>query len=166
VTALDASLRRRIDKRVLAGGGLGATIVNRPGLTFLTAIGLLYEHAYFDGFIAPDMTVLARPTDREAVRTSLRVYGRYKIAERLNLIHDIYLIPNVRSLDDLRAMFSGVIELPITAGFAGRIAVDATHEGYIVRGTQENDIAITFGVSYKNDWTLGGAEPEPPEPVK
>ncbi len=166
VTALDASLRRRIDKRVLAGGGLGATVVNRPGLTFLTAVGLLYEHAYFDGFTAPDMTVLARPTDREAVRTSLRLYGRYKIASRLNLVHDIYLIPNVRSLDDLRAMFSGVIELPITAGFAGRIAIDATHEGFIVRGTQENDIAITFGVSYKNDWNLGGPAPEPAAPAK
>jgi len=161
VTAFDHSLRRRIDKRALLGGGLGATIVNRPGLTFLSAVGLLYEHAYFDGFVLPDMTVLAVPKDREVVRTSLRVYGRYKIAERLNLVHDFYLIPNVRKLDDMRAMFSGVIELPITAGFAGRVAVDATHEGYIVNGTQEDDIAITFGVSYKNDWTLSGPPPAP-----
>jgi hypothetical protein len=159
VAAFDHSLRRKIDKRALAGGGVGVTAVNRPGLTFLAAVGLLYERAYYDGNTLPDMTMVPAQ-DRSVVRTSLRLYGRYKLADgHINLVHDIYLIPAVRDFDDLRAMFSGVLEVPIIKGFAGRVAVDATHEGFIVRGTQENDIAITFGVSYKNDWLL--VDPEP-----
>lgn len=159
VAALDHSLRRRIDRRALMGGGVGATLVNRPGLTFLTSVGLLYEHAEFGVNKLPDMSIVPA-RDRNVVRTSLRLYGRYKLPH-VNLIHDIYLIPNIRDLHDLRAMFSGVLEVPITHGFAGRVAVDATHEGVIVPGTQEDDIAITFGVSYKNDWTLS----EPPAPT-
>jgi len=54
--------------------------------------------------------------------------------------------------------------VPIVGGFAGRVAFDATHEGHIVVGTQENDIAITFGLAYKNDWTLV-EPPKPPEPA-
>jgi hypothetical protein len=163
VVALDHSLRRRVERRALAGGGVGATLVNRPGLTFLTAIGLLYEHGEYDTGKRPDMTVTPA-FDRNVVRTSLRLYGRYKLPH-INLIHDIYLIPNVRDLHDMRAMFSGVVEVPVTKGFSGRVAIDATHEGEIVQGTQENDIAITFGVAYKNDWTFSPPPPPPAPPT-
>src|SRR4051812_5093950 len=161
VVALDHSLRRKIDRRALLGAGFGATIVNRPGLTFLTAVGLLYEHAEFGSNKVQDQIFPAE--ERHAVRTSLRLYGRYKLPH-LNLVHDIYLIPNVRDLHDLRAMFSGVVEVPITHGFSGRVAIDATRETHIVPGTKENDIAITFGVGYKNDWTLSAPPPPTPPP--
>jgi hypothetical protein len=157
VVALDHSLRRKIDRRALAGGGFGATIVNRPDLTFLTAVGLLYEHGEYAENQVQDEVFPA--FDRNVVRTSLRLYGRYKLPH-VNLIHDIYFIPNVRDLHDMRAMFSGVVDVPVAKGFSGRVAVDATHEGEIVEGTKENDIAITFGVAYKNDWTI--SEPPPP----
>jgi hypothetical protein len=161
VAAFDHSLRRKIDKRGLAGGGVGVTAVNRPGLTFLTAIGLLYERAYYDG----NAMMMVPEQQRSVVRTSLRLYGRYKLIDgHINLVHDLYLIPAVRDFSDLRAMFSGVLEVPLVKGFAGRVAVDATHEGFIVPGTQENDIAITFGVSYKNDWTLVEPAPTPVSP--
>jgi hypothetical protein len=162
VVALDHSLRRRVDQRALAGAGFGATFVNRADLTFLTAVGLLYEHGEYDTGKRPDMTVTPA-YDRNVVRTSLRLYGRYKLPH-INLIHDIYLIPNVRDLHDLRAMFSGVVEVPVAAGFSGRVAIDATHEGVIVPGTQEDDIAITFGVSYKNDWTFSPTPATSPAP--
>ena len=164
VTALDHSLRRKIGNRILAGAGAGLTVVNRPGLTFLTSVGLLYERAHYDGNTLPDMTMI-EPVDRKLFRTSLRVYGRYKLIDgHINLVHDIYLIPAIRDFSDLRAMFSGVLEVPVVAGFAGRVAVDATYEGYIVPGTQHEDIAITFGVSYKNDWVLVPPQPPPMPP--
>jgi hypothetical protein len=159
VVALDHSLRRRIDRRGLAGGGFGATLVNRPDVTFLTSVGLLYEHGEYAENQVQDQIFPA--FDRNVVRASLRLYGRYKLPH-VNLIHDIYLIPNVRDLHDLRAMFSGVVEVPVAKGFSGRIAIDATHEGVIVEGTQENDIAITFGVAFKNDWTFDPPPPPPP----
>jgi len=162
VTALDHSLRRKIGSRGLIGGGAGVTVVNRPGLTFLSSVGLLYERAHYDGNTLPDMTMV-EPVDRRLFRTSLRIYGRYKLIDgHLNILHDIYLIPALRDFSDLRAMFSGVVEVPVVAGFAGRVAVDATYEGYIVPGTQHEDIAITFGISYKNDWVLAAPEPQPP----
>jgi len=165
VTALDASLRRKIDKRVLAGGGIGLTAVHRPDITFLAALGVfLFERAYYE---ANPMAMPPVPeTQRNVVRTSLRLYGRYSLGGHLNFVHDVYLIPAIRDLtndknfSDLRAMASGVLEVPIVKGFAGRVAVDWTYEGYTVPGTEEHDLAITFGVSYKNDWTLD--EPPPP----
>lgn len=167
VTAYDASLRRKIDARLLAGGGVGLTAVNKPDVTFVTALGLfLFERAYYEG---NPMAMPPVPESRRSViRTSLRLYGRYKIAERLNLMHDIYLIPaiydltNNKAFSDLRAMASGIVEVPIVLGFAGRVAVDWTYEGYTVPGTEPHDLAITFGVSYKNEWTL--SEPTPPPP--
>jgi hypothetical protein len=152
VMAADHSLRRKIGRRALGGLGVGATLVNTPKLTFLTAVGLLGEVAHFDPNTLPDMSMVPA-LDRSVVRTSLRLYGRYKLPH-VNLIHDIYLIPNVQDLGDLRAMLSGVVEIPITHGFSGRVAVDATYEGFIVPGTQHDDIAITFGAAYKNDWKL------------
>src|SRR5688572_11160315 len=80
VVAADHSLRRKIDRRVLGGGGAGVTAVNRPGLTFLTAVGLLYEYGEYAGNTLPDMTMVP-PSDRRVVRTSLRLYGRYRLID-------------------------------------------------------------------------------------
>ncbi|HUS27208.1 MAG TPA: DUF481 domain-containing protein [Kofleriaceae bacterium] len=159
VVALDHSLRRRIDRRALAGGGVGVTLTNQADITFVTSVGLLYEHGEYGEGKVQDQIFPAK--NRNVVRTSLRLYGIYKLPH-VNLIHDVYFIPNVRDLHDLRAMFSGVLEVPVAKGFAGRVSVDATHEGVIVEGTQEDDIAITFGVSFKNDWTF---DPPPPPPA-
>ena len=154
VGVADHSLRRRIDRRVLLSAGVGATLVNRPNLTFLTSLGLGGEFANYGSNKLPDMTIVPA-SSRHLARMSLRLYGRYKLAGgHLALIHDIYLLPNVQDTSDLRALASGVVEIPITAGFAARVQLDASYEQYIVPGTQHADIAVTFGASYRGDWKL------------
>lgn len=161
VAAIDASLRRRIGDRLLTGGGFGATPVNRPGMTVLGSVGLLYEDAHFDASTLPDKSVVP-PRDRTVARTSLRLYGRYRLGGGIHLIHDVYLAPNVRKLEDVRAMGSLFLELPVVGGLAARVAIDATRETVIVPGTKEDDIAITFGATYRHDWALPTARAATP----
>jgi len=154
VVVLDHSLRRLIDRRALLGGGLGATLYNRGGITVVTSFGVMAELAQYDAGTLPDMTVVPA-FDRDVARESLRVYGRYRLAAgRLALVHDVYIMPNVQDVADLRVLVSGAVEVPIAWGFAARVQIDASYEQFIVSGTQHDDVAITFGAAYKNDWKL------------
>jgi hypothetical protein len=154
VAVLDHSLRRRVGRRALVGGGVGATLHNRDGITVVTSFGIMAELAHYDSNTLPDMAV-APAFGRDAARESLRIYGRYRlVGGRLVLVHDVYIMPNVQDAVDLRVLGSGVLEIPISWGFAARIQIDASYEQFIVRGTQHDDVAITFGAAYKTDWKL------------
>jgi len=150
----DHSLRRRIGERALVGAGAGATLVDRKHVTFVASLGVLGEDAHFDSNTLPDMTIVP-PSTRDVARMSLRLYGRYSLAcGRVALIHDLFVMPNVQDLGDARVMLSGVVEVPIVAGFAARAQIDASYEGVIVLGTKHDDVALTFGASYRGDWKL------------
>jgi hypothetical protein len=154
-TALDHSLRRRIDRRLVVGAGAGATLVHSDLVTFSTSLGVQSEHSDYGSNTLTDMTIVP-PSTVHVTRTSLRLYGSYRLAGRhLTLFHDIYIMPNVRNVADLRMRASGVVELPLAAGFAARAQIDASYEEHIVPGTQHDDLAITFGASYRGDWKLG-----------
>jgi hypothetical protein len=157
VIAAYHSLRRRIDRRALVGVGLGATLVSTAVSSVSWDVGLLGEDNHFDPNTLPDMSVVPA-THRQVARTSMRLYGRYKLPH-INVIHDVYLIPNVQDVADLRAIFSGVVEIPLSSGLSARVAIDATYEGYIVPGTEHDDVAITFGLGYRNDWALSQSIP-------
>ena len=150
----DQSLRRRIDRRGLFGGGFGATFINDTHFTVLASAGVLDEVADFAANTLMDGTIVA-PETRHVTRGSLRLYGRYKLlGGRVALIHDVYLLPAVRDLHDLRAMVSAVLEIPIIGGFATRVQLDTSYEQFIVAGTQHYDTALTFGFSYRGGWLL------------
>ena len=150
----DHSLRRRIGHRELVGAGMGATLVANRDVSFVVSLGVLGEDAHFDHNVLPNMTVVPSQV-RDVARMSLRLYGRYKLAgERLSIVHDLFVMPDVQDADDLRAMLSAAIEVPIVAGFAARAQVDASYEQFIVTGTKHEDLAVTFGASYRGDWKL------------
>lgn len=41
----------------------------------------------------------------------------------------------------------------VAKGFSIRVQAGATYEGLTVAGTKHGDLAITFGVNHKNEWT-------------
>jgi uncharacterized protein DUF481 len=153
VNAYDHSLRRKIDGRDLLGAGAGVNILQEPGISLLSSVGVLAEYANYGANMFEDHP---ERTDekRFTPRASLRIYGRYKIADgKLALVHDIYLIPSVTDpFVDYRLMFYGAIDAPIVKGFALRVQADATREGVIVQGTKHDDLVVTFGVAYRNEW--------------
>lgn len=154
-SALDHSLRRRIDRRIVLGAGAGATLVHRDQVTFSASLGVQAERTDYDSNMLPDMSIVP-PSTAHLTRASLRLYGSYRLAgHHLAVFHDVYVMPNVRDLADLRVRASGVVELPLAAGFAARAQIDASYEEHIVPGTQHDDLAITFGASYRGDWKLG-----------
>ena len=54
------------------------------------------------------------PSTAHLTRASLRLYGSYRLAgHHLAVFHDLYVMPNVRDLADLRIRASGVVELPL-----------------------------------------------------
>jgi uncharacterized protein DUF481 len=156
VNVYDHSLRRQIDNRDLFGSGVGANIVQSPGTSLLASLGLIGEVAAFKHKVFDDGTMIGNT--RDVARLSLRVYGRYKLADgHISLTHDIYLIPSVTDpTNDYRMLFYGAVDIPIIGGFSARAQVDATREGLIMAGTKHDDIAITFGLAFKNEW-----RPEP-----
>jgi hypothetical protein len=104
-------------------------------------------------------------------RWSVRVYGKYKIAGgKLSLTHDVILIPAFRDPgNNYRILAFGAIEAPIAKGFSVRVQADATREGtdIIVAGTKQDDLAVSFGLAYKAEWTpkkTSAAAPAPPPP--
>jgi hypothetical protein len=149
----DQSLRRRIDRRGLFGGGFGATIWDDPQTTVVVSAGLLDEVATYGANTLMDGTIISRETRRVA-RASMRLYGRYKLFHgKLALVHDAYLLPAVRDLDDLRALVSGAIDVPLVGGLAARVQLDGSYEQHVVPGTQHDDIELTFGLAFRGSWT-------------
>jgi hypothetical protein len=112
-----------------------------------------YQHKLLDDGSATGLMI---GNTRTVARFSLRIYGRYKVADgHISLIHDIYIIPSFHDpTGDYRLMFYGAIDVPVVYGFSARMQVDATREGYIAVGTKQNDIAMTFGIAFKNEWKL------------
>ncbi len=102
---------------------------------------------------------------REVGRWSVRLYGRYKLAGgRLSVTHDVIVIPAFRDPGaDYRVLMFGAIEAPIAKGFSVRVQADATREGtgIIVAGTKQDDLAVSFGLAYKAEWS-GTPVPTPP----
>jgi len=162
VSALDRSVRRKIDYRELIGAGAGVSLVQKAGISLHTSVGVLGEIASFE-----DRT-LETDKRRTVMRWSVRLYGRYRIGEgKLSLIHDLIVIPSFTDpRDDYRVLFFGAIDAPIAKGFSIRAQADATYEGLIVAGTKHGDLAVTFGLNYKNEWSAKKSEPVSPSPGK
>lgn len=170
VNAYDRSLRRKIAHRDLLGAGAGVRLWQCGPSSLLTSVGALYEIAdYKDGGNDSPMLQdgsIARGV-REVGRWSVRLYGRYKLAGgRLNITHDVILIPAFKNPgEDYRVLVFGAIEAPIAKGFSVRIQADATREGtgIIVAGTKQDDLAVSFGLAYKAEWSRKApAQPAPP----
>lgn len=167
VNAYDRSVRRQIDHRDLLGGGVGATVWKCRGSSLLAAVGTLYEVTSFSKtptLVDADDHVLGTSTGIEhEVRFSVRIYGRYKLAGgKLNLTHDLIVIPSYRDpADDYRILAFGALTAPIAKGFSLVVQADATQEGVIAMGTQHGDLAVTFGLSYKNEWRATPPAPAP-----
>ena len=167
VSVYDRSVRRKIEHRNLAGGGVGVNLLQSKGISLVSSVGVLYEVTDFgDGKVDSPMLEDGSSTRdiRRTGRWSVRIYGRYKIAGgKLGLIHDLIVVPSLRDpYDDYRVLFYGAIDAPIGKGFSFRVQADATREGLIVAGTKQDDLAVTFGVSYRNEWS--SKKPEPAEP--
>lgn len=159
VSAFDRSLRRKIDYRELLGGGAGVNLVQGKGVSLLTSVGVLGEVASFEDTTLEDPDgpgTFETDHRRTILRWSVRIYGRYRIGEgKIGLIHDLIVIPSFTDpRDDYRILFFGAIDAPIAKGFSVRVQADATYEGLIVVGTKHGDLAVTFGVTYKNEWTV------------
>jgi len=164
VDAYDRSLRRKISHRNLGGGGLGFNPLPGKGTALSLSLGLLGEITDYDGMMFEDGTPIE--SARATLRWSVRVYGRYKLAQgRFSLVHDLILVPSFRDpRDDYRLLLYGAIDAPIAKGFSARVQADATREGLIVDGTKRNDLVVSFGVSYRNEWAKK-PPPPPPEPA-
>lgn len=169
VDAYDRSLRRKIDYRNLLGGGAGVNLYRDKTTSLLTSVGILGEVADFKlrRLENPDG---AEPIEldgrRYTLRWSVRVYGRYKLAGgKLALTHDLIVIPSFNDpRDDYRVLFLGAIDAPIAKGFSARVQADATYEGLIVLGTKHGDLAVTFGISYRNEWAAKSPPASSPPP--
>lgn len=161
VTVYDRSVRRQIEHRNLAGAGLGVTLWQCRGSSLLTSVGVLHQVTDFGG--ATPTPTLENGTISDGLdhtlRWSVRLYGRYKLgAGKLSLIHDLIVVPTFDDpTGDYRILFYGAIDAPIAKGFSARVSADATREGLIVAGTKHDDLAVTFGVSYRGEWP-----PKPP----
>lgn len=166
VNAYDRSLRRKIGHRDLLGGGGGVRVWSCGPSSLLTSVGMLYELAdYKDG--SNDSPMLQDGSIGKGVRQtgrwSVRVYGKYRIAGgKLSLTHDVILIPAFHDPgNNYRILAFGAIEAPIAKGFSVRVQADATREGtdIIVAGTKQDDLAVTFGLAYKAEWTRATVTP-------
>jgi hypothetical protein len=169
VNAYDRSLRRKIAHRDLLGAGAGIRLWQCGPSSLLTSVGALYEVAdYKDG--SNDSPIIGDGTIarglREVGRWSVRVYGRYRLAGgKINITHDVIVIPSFRDpAHDYRILMFGAIEAPLAKGFSVRIQADATREGdaIIVAGTKNDDLAVSFGLAYKAEWSRKPAAPPPP----
>lgn len=156
VNAYDRSLRRKIEHRDLLGGGMGAVLYQCGPTSLNTSMGVLGEYSRFDGTeldIPESNARIMLDGARQVVRWSVRLYGRYKLG-KLGLVHDVIVIPSFKDpFDDYRILFYGAIDAPIAKGFSARIQADATREGLIVVGTKRDDLAVTFGIAYKGEWS-------------
>lgn len=167
VNAYDRSVRRQIDHRDLLGGGVGVRVWRCGKSSLLTSVGTLYEVASFtrtpERVDADDEPLGTSSGIERTSRFSVRIYGRYNLAGgKLNLTHDLIVIPSYRDpTRDYRVLAFGAIMAPIAKGFSFVVQADATQEGVIVAGTKHGDLAVTFGVSYKNEWRQSA----PPAPA-
>ena len=154
VNVYDRSVRRKIDHRDLLGAGVGVTFLEGKDLSLVSSVGVLGEITKFDGTMFDSGETIAG--NRTLARWSVRVYGRYKVAAgKLALVHDLILVPSFdHPILDYRILAYGAIEAPIAKGFAVRVQADATREGKIVAGTKHDDLVVTFGVSYRNEWAI------------
>ncbi|MGE5183269.1 MAG: DUF481 domain-containing protein, partial [Acidobacteriota bacterium] len=146
----DHSFRREIRHHGLAGGGAGATLARWSAGSIVVSLGAVGELADYDRPALADGTLLAGAR-RTTLRASARIYGRYRVCERLSLVHDVFVMPSLVARDDLRVVAYGGLDLAIAGGLSARIAADASHEDVIVAGTRHDDLAVTFGVSWRSE---------------
>lgn len=165
VNAYDRSLRRQIDHRDLFGGGVGAALWKCGPSSLQASVGALYEVAAYTKspvlLDADDAPIATAVGVRQTGRFSVRLYGRYRVADgKLNVTHDLIVIPSDRDPShDYRVLAYGSIQAPIAKGFSFVVQADATHEGVIAKGTKHGDLAVTFGIAYKNAWRRAAAVP-------
>jgi hypothetical protein len=156
VSVWDRSLRRKIDYRDLTGGGFGVHLLRGKGASLLTSFGVLGQVTSFRDrtLVNPDGPgTFEADARRTTLHWSARIYGRYRVGN-LSFLHDFIYVPTFEDpRDDYRILIYGAIDAPIAKGFSIRAQADATYEGLIVAGTKHGDLAITFGVNYKNEWT-------------
>ncbi len=124
----------------------------------LTSVGVLGEITSFKDRTLDDPDgpgTFEAEKRRTTLRWSVRIYGKYRLGDgKLSFLHDLIVIPSFDDpRDDYRVLFFGAIDAPIAKGFSMRAQADATYEGLIVSGTKHGDLAITFGLNYKNEWT-------------
>lgn len=142
------SLHRKIDERAFGGAGVGITALREPAARLLVSVGVVDEVTWFASPLLADGTVLANDR-RQTVRAVARLYGRYVLpGAGVVLTHDLYVMPSVSARSDLRAIAYVALDVPIHGGLAGRVVVDASYEQRIVEGTEHDDLAVTFGLSY------------------
>jgi hypothetical protein len=162
VDVYDHSLRRQIDHRNLLGAGVGASVLQRPGISLLISLGVAGEIAAYRHKLLDDGSATGLPigNTRTIARSSLRVYGRYKLADSpLSVTHDLIVVPAIGDpTNDYRILFYGALDLPVGGGFSARMQIDATREGLIAPGTKQDDVAITFGLAFKNEWRPSAAD--------
>jgi hypothetical protein len=160
VNVYDRSVRRRIDHRDLLGGGAGVIIIKGEEYSLHTSFGVLGEITKFDAAMLDSGETVDGA--RTVARFSGRIYGRYKLAEgKLALVHDLIVVPAfAHPITDYRILFYGAIDAPIAKGFSVRVQADATREGKIVAGTKHDDLVVTFGLAYRNEWTPVSQSPD------
>jgi hypothetical protein len=168
VSVWDRSLRRKIDYRDLTGGGFGIHFLRDKDASLLASFGVLGQVTNFRNrtLVNPDGPATFDADKRRwTAHWSARIYGRYHIG-KLAVMHDFIYVPTFEDpRDDYRILIYGAIDAPIAKGFSIRAQADATYEGLIVAGTKHGDLAITFGVNYKNEWTTKQSPPPPaPKP--
>ena len=169
VSVYEHSLRRQIEHRNSAVGGIGVNIVQNKQVSLLSSVGALYEITDHGASSNPNPPLVDGSIGeglRKTARWSVRFYGRYTLAGgKVSLIHDLYVVPSFRDPgDDYRLLAFGAIDAAIAQGFSLRAQADGTREGLIVAGTRKDDLAVTFGVSYRNEWKRKKPGRPPPPP--
>ena len=145
---LSTNFRRKLDFRYFAGGGLTSQVIRRPQHVLKLSAALVYEVSGFSGQIFNYQEYTGE--NRISVwRATCYAAGWHDLAgNTIRLYYTIYGQPSLSDRHNYRIHLNMGADVKIRQGFSLNALYAYSHENVVVKGVQQNDSLLTFGVAY------------------
>lgn len=144
----EVSQNQRLDRRVLAGTGLGFAPVRSKDFLIRAAVAPAFEYSQYDGTDFR-LDVPQDDGERTVMRLALMSNGWLRTSSKLLSLGYIGIVlPNLRDHRDVRLNFDGRLDIKIIEQLAFRVTQVIQFDAATLRERQPFDIRSTFGLAW------------------
>lgn len=128
---------RLLDYRQIAGLGLRTPLLTKPHSLVVIGYGGFYEYEVYNS-----------SPDEERVRLNFYLSNYVEINSQVSLSSTLYLQPDVKDFEDLRAIFSPIVKTKISEKLSLVTLVNLRFDNRPVADTEKYDLSYNFGFTY------------------
>ena len=147
---VSSNFRRRIDMRLLTGGGVSYQILREDSKSLQVSVSGEYEQT---DFASSNFNREEYDSSREinTIRGTIWISGQYRMFDnRMIINHESYYQPSLVKSDNYRWRADLGLELPLWKYLNFSINYRRTFESIVIEGQEQQDQILTFGFTVKS----------------